>query len=81
MRLVMVGLSHHTAPVEVRERLAFTTPGALAPALDFFKGAIGPGGECALVSTCNRTELYVVPPTGEDVRAEDLPVLLAGARA
>ncbi len=74
----MVGLSHQTAPVEVRERLAFTTPGALVRALDFFKSALGPGGECALVSTCNRTELYIVPT--DDAGAGDLPVLLARAR-
>lgn len=57
MSLLMVGLSHHTAPVEVRERFAFTAPGRLTAALTALHTALG--GECALLSTCNRTELYV----------------------
>lgn len=57
MPLVTVGLSHQTAPVEVRERIAFTAPGRLAAALDGLRSA---GlGEAVLLSTCNRTELYV----------------------
>jgi glutamyl-tRNA reductase len=55
--LVMVGLSHKTAPVEVRERIAFTAPGRLSEALAGLKasGVV----EAVLLSTCNRTELYV----------------------
>jgi glutamyl-tRNA reductase len=53
----MVGLSHKTAPVEVRERVAFTAPGLVGDALASLKAA----GieEAVLLSTCNRTELYV----------------------
>ena len=62
MPLVSVGLSHLTAPVEVRERIAFTAPGVLAAALSGLKSA---GlGEAVLLSTCNRTELYVAGDTG-----------------
>ena len=55
MRLVLVGTSHHHAPVELRERVALdrTQGAALAARL-----AAG-GGEAVCVSTCNRTELYV----------------------
>ncbi|MSR37114.1 MAG: glutamyl-tRNA reductase [Gemmatimonadetes bacterium] len=58
MALALVGLSHRTAPVEVRERLAF--PGEEARrALDAFRRA----GleEAVLLVTCNRTELYLNP--------------------
>jgi glutamyl-tRNA reductase len=55
-RLYVVGLSHRTAPVEVRERVAFSEE-ALPAAL---KQAVAlPGvGEAMIVSTCNRVELY-----------------------
>jgi glutamyl-tRNA reductase len=55
MTLVLVGLSHHRAPVELRERVALDRHEAarLAQAL-----AAG-GGEAVCLSTCNRTELYV----------------------
>lgn len=79
MRLVMVGLSHHSAPVEVRECLAFTTPGTLGRALAFLKQILGPQTECALVSTCNRTELYVAPAPGAS-EPDDLAGLLVKAR-
>ena len=75
----MVGLSHNThAPVEVRERIAFTTPGALGSALAYLKASLGPGAECVLLSTCNRTELYVSSPV--DLETDDLVGLLMGAR-
>jgi glutamyl-tRNA reductase len=50
MNLVLVGTSHHHAPVEVRERLA------LGP--DVVDG-LAPPGEAVCLSTCNRTELYL----------------------
>lgn len=78
MPLLMVGLSHRTAPVEVREQLAFTAPGALAPALAQLKSALGVSAECVLLSTCNRTELYVSDAAARD--AEELIALLAAAR-
>jgi glutamyl-tRNA reductase len=55
-RLCVVGVSHRTAPVEVRERVAYSEE-ALPPAL---KEAVTlPGvGEAMIVSTCNRVELY-----------------------
>ena len=58
MSLVAIGLNHQTAPVELRERVAFAD--------DRLRGALAdlralPGvHEVALLSTCNRTELYAV---------------------
>jgi glutamyl-tRNA reductase len=57
MNLFSVGISHHTASIDVRERMWFSTDEirSLLPVLKerFF-------AECMLVSTCNRTELYGV---------------------
>lgn len=63
----MIGLSHNTAaPVSVRERIAFTAPGAMARAASFLAGRrVETGAEFLLLSTCNRTELYLAAPSGE----------------
>lgn len=56
MSLSSVGISHHTAPIAIRERLAFaaeTLPDALR-SLAATPEVVG----CAIVSTCNRTEIY-----------------------
>lgn len=58
--LVAVGLSHKTAPVELRERLAFGTDD-VAAALPGLRERAGLG-EVMLVSTCNRVEVYAVAP-------------------
>lgn len=65
MHLLVVGLSHKTAPVEVRERLAFT-PAVLGPALARLRRYVLEG---AVLSTCNRAEVYALVghrSTGED---------------
>jgi glutamyl-tRNA reductase len=67
MTLVAIGINHQTAPVELRERVAFADhalPGALA-ALRGLPGV----REAVLLSTCNRTELYAV--ADDDGRALD----------
>ncbi|GAB1597138.1 glutamyl-tRNA reductase [Lysobacter claricitrinus] len=53
----VIGLNHSTAPVDVRERVAFAGD-ALNGALDELR-AMPEVSEAALLSTCNRTELYV----------------------
>ncbi len=58
MTLWVLGLNHQTAPVDLRERAAFSGD-ALATALASLRGLPGVG-EAALLSTCNRTELYAV---------------------
>ncbi|MDT8438669.1 MAG: glutamyl-tRNA reductase [Wenzhouxiangellaceae bacterium] len=50
-------MSHQTAPVAVRERLAFT-PDRIGEALQSMRAVDGIR-ECAIVSTCNRTEIYI----------------------
>jgi glutamyl-tRNA reductase len=62
MQLLAVGLNHTTAPVALRERLAFAPEQlgtAVAAARNWFARADSKGGdEAAILSTCNRTELY-----------------------
>ncbi len=66
MQLAIVGLSHKTAPVEVRERLAFDSD-ALRSALSSLvqKENIS---EAMILSTCNRVELVVEGPDDRFVR-------------
>jgi glutamyl-tRNA reductase len=64
MHLLLVGISHRTAPVDVRERLDFAANG-LAAALAGL-AARGSTCEAIVVSTCNRAEIYAAC---EDVEA------------
>jgi glutamyl-tRNA reductase len=56
MSLFALGLNHHTAPLPVRERVVFHVE-RLRDALTEIRGALA--AEAAILSTCNRTELYV----------------------
>lgn len=58
MRLLAVGLSHRTAPVDVRERVDFARHG-LGPALAALAGE-RIGSEAVVLATCNRAEVYLV---------------------
>jgi glutamyl-tRNA reductase len=60
MQLFLLGLNHKTAPVEVREQLALP-PSRVAQALRFLREQSG-AREAAILSTCNRAEIYVVGP-------------------
>jgi glutamyl-tRNA reductase len=64
--LLALGISHKTAPVALRERLAFSE----AQAVEFAKHIIqSPDAhEAVVISTCNRTEIYLV--VGDPVQAE-----------
>jgi glutamyl-tRNA reductase len=57
MKLHLVGCSHRSSSVDIRERLAFTRD-QTAEALRALRAAY-PGSEAVLLSTCNRVELYV----------------------
>ena len=57
MQLLLVGVSHRTAPVELRERLDFSARG-VDRALAALAGS-PTHHEATIVSTCNRVELYV----------------------
>jgi glutamyl-tRNA reductase len=74
MRLTLVGVSHHRAPIALRERVALD--GAAARAL-----AHGLGGEAVVLSTCNRTELYLAREEPAEGPAEAALRDLAGDRA
>ena len=64
MSVIVVGVNHRGAPIEKRERLAYGT----AEAATLLRAMHARGGtEAALVSTCNRTELYLWSPTHDPV--------------
>ncbi len=58
MSVFALGLNHTTAPLDMRGRFAFA-PGELGATLHAFRDRLQRVREVALVSTCNRTELYV----------------------
>ncbi|HWZ59485.1 MAG TPA: glutamyl-tRNA reductase [Gemmatimonadaceae bacterium] len=58
MALIVAGMSHHTAPIDARERCA-VDPQDVGAVLDAFRAASN-AREAVLLSTCNRTEFYVV---------------------
>ena len=67
MHLFLLGVSHRTAPVDLRERLDFSSRdlGAAVEALATRSSA----AESVVLSTCNRSELYIA--TGEQERTRD----------
>lgn len=76
MKITVVGLNHKTASVDVREKLAFNAE-RTAKVLTQFKEKF-PGGEFALLSTCNRTELYHAA-ADVAISPEDLSQFIADA--
>lgn len=84
MNILVVGLNHETAPVEVREKLAFDGP-KLESGLSLMHG-LSSVSEAIILSTCNRVEMYAnvqdkEKATGEikefltvfhDIKKEDL---------
>lgn len=60
--MIVVGLSHRTASIEVRERVALDE--STAEALLKHLVQVGSVGEAMVLSTCNRMELYFVPKSG-----------------
>ena len=62
MKLLTLGINHHTAPVAVREKVAFDPEGLLDALSDLRShlGGVNRSGlpEATILSTCNRTELY-----------------------
>lgn len=57
MKLTVIGLNHQTAPLAIREQLAFSAA-ALADAVRDL--SVNAAAEAVILSTCNRTELYCV---------------------
>ena len=77
MSIHLIGLNHRTAPVEIREQLAFTREGA-ATALMLFRNQF-PTSEAAIISTCNRVELLVATD-GESPSKQEILTFIAQSR-
>ena len=77
MSIVCIGLSHRTAPVEVRERHAFP-PARMTEALIALSDYQAVR-EAAMLSTCNRLEIYAML-TDDTAGIEQLKAFLAGFR-
>jgi glutamyl-tRNA reductase len=75
MTVFALSLNHHSAPVDLRGRFAFTLD-QLSPTLQGLRSAISRAEpEVALLSTCNRTELYVAVPGGQRSQGLVTPTL------
>lgn len=70
MEIVLVGLNHRSAPVEVREKVSFTAEQARQAAEELRSQGIL--HETLVLSTCNRSEVYGVPPESLRESAEAL---------
>lgn len=83
MPLICLGLSHHTAPLALREQLAYP-PAALHAALARFgcgqDSRPGSLSELVILSTCNRTELYALHAADEAPEFAPLRAFLAETR-
>jgi glutamyl-tRNA reductase len=75
MEIVLVGLNHRTAPVEVRERVSFTNEQAQRAAEQLRDRGILE--ETLVLSTCNRSEVYGVPPESSHECAPGLSSFLS----
>jgi glutamyl-tRNA reductase len=75
--LLTLGVSHKTAPVEVRERLALP-PGRASEFMRDLRGAADVQ-EAVAISTCNRTELYLV--VSDPVEAESTVLAMFARQA
>ncbi len=71
--ILALGVSHKTAPLDLRERLSLTE-GSAAGALRELTQAAGIH-EAAAISTCNRTELYLIVSDPVDAESTALGVL------
>ena len=91
MAVWALGINHTTAPLDLRGRFAFALD-QLPPTLDGLRGALARSPEAAILSTCNRTEIYCaseqleIAPTLQwlarsgGVTAEELRTSLATAK-
>ena len=74
-RLLVLGLNHSTAPLAVREKLAFNAE-QVRDALAAFKLRF-PTSEAVLISTCNRVELYVAVEDRAESRMDEIAQFIA----
>jgi glutamyl-tRNA reductase len=78
MRTIVIGCNHRTAPLDVRERLAFDRRDTIK-ALRQLRRQF-PCCEGVILSTCNRTELYVARPMHGHPRIDEAIAFLGAAR-
>ncbi|MBI3348613.1 MAG: glutamyl-tRNA reductase, partial [Burkholderiales bacterium] len=64
MSVFALGLNHNTAPLDLRGRFAFTLE-QIAPSLVGLRQKLPGTPEAAILSTCNRTEVYVAAPPAQ----------------
>lgn len=69
MNVQVIYCNHHTADLEIRERLAFSSPDMLAKAYDELRARF-PNSEYVVISTCNRVELYTAQEDPEDTPSQ-----------
>src|SRR6266487_4599474 len=74
MPIVVIGLSHRTCPVELRERFAFAEP-KIPEAIQKLR-AEGVAEEAVIVSTCNRVEIYAASASASGQTLEALQQFL-----
>jgi len=79
MSVVVIGLSHRTSPVELRERFAFAE-GKIPDALQALRDS-GLTTETVILSTCNRVEIYAVTPLAPDAAFAELKKFLVAHHA
>jgi glutamyl-tRNA reductase len=75
MPIVVIGLSHHSSPVELRERFAFAEA-RIPTALQLLRSK-GIADEAVILSTCNRVEIYAATPLEPDKAFRELKEFLA----
>jgi glutamyl-tRNA reductase len=73
MRIALVGTSHHRAPVELREQVALDRDKAQALAARLAES----GREAVVLSTCNRTEVYLAAEDAEQAEQDAVAALTA----
>ncbi len=75
MRLLLVGLSHRTAPVELREQVDFSR-GDMAAAVSALASRLR-SSEGVIVSTCNRVEIYTEMQNGEQEARDEIAAFVS----
>jgi len=81
VKIALAGVSHHTASIELRERVAIDREAAASFAGELVRNGNGQT-EAVVLSTCNRTELYIASGDGDAGEIADRALLaLAGADA
>ncbi|MDZ4131738.1 MAG: glutamyl-tRNA reductase [Dethiobacteria bacterium] len=73
MQIIALGINHKTASLETREKVAFAEKHKAEAYADLACG--GPVGQCVILSTCNRTEIYALVSEAEAGRAALIAML------